>query len=193
MTPGPTIYYEYEGEEHTWITYAIYLPYKLVFDIKDGGNNKNNREMPEYRAKQLMKEKFITDQGEYNYIRLTNNEFVQLLTMFAELKESYSNDDEPKTISRIHEHTGPGAIGGMAPGVVPDAMMPSVFVTRYTDKDTMETGFALSNDITSEYMVTRDKESGKLKRKKSKELLYNTESKIYKYVGEDVSGILKTV
>ena len=193
LTPGPTIYYEYEGEEHTWITDAIYLPYKLVFDIKDGGNNKNNREMPEYRAKQLMKEKFITDQGEYNYIRLTNNEFVQLLTMFAELKESYSNDDEPKTISRIHEHTGPGAIGGMAPGVVPDTMMPSVFVTKYTNKDTMETGFALSNDITSEYMVTRDKESGKLKRKKSKELLYNTESKTYKYVGEDVSSILKTV
>ena len=192
LTHGPTIYYEFEGKEHTWITDAIYLPYKLVFDIKDGGDNKNNREMPEYRAKQIMKEKFITDQGEYNYIRLTNNEFVQLLTMFAELKESYSNEDEPKTISRIHEHTAPGAIGGMV-GTMPDTMMPNVFVTKYTNKDTLESGFALSNDITSEYMIARDKESGKLKKKKSKELLYNTECKTYKYIGDDISNILRTV
>ena len=135
---------------------------------------------------------FITHQCEYNYIRLTNNEFVQLLTMFAELKESYSNEDEPKTISRIHEHTAPGAIGGMV-GTMPDTMMPNVFVTKYTNKDTLESGFALSNDITSEYMIARDKESGKLKKKKSKELLYNTECKTYKYIGDDISNILRTV
>ena len=192
LTPGPTIYYEYEGKEHTWITDAIYLPYNLVFDIKDGGNNKNNREMPEYRAKQLMKEKFITDQGEYNYIRLTNNEFVQLLTIFAELREAYSNEDEPKTISRVHEHTGPAGIGGMAPGVTSD-QSPSIFITNFMNKDTFESGFALSNDITSEFMIIRDKETGKLKRKKSNEVLYNTESKTYKYIGDNISNILKEV
>ena len=192
LTPGPTIYYEYEGKEHTWITDAIYLPYNLVFDIKDGGNNKNNREMPEYRAKQLMKEKFITDQGEYNYIRLTNNEFVQLLTMFAELKESYSNEDEPKTISRVHEHMSVGVIGGM-PSIPSDNMTPSIFITNFMNKDTFESGFALSNDITSEFMITRDKKTGKLKRKKSSELLANTECKTYKYIGEDTANILKEV
>lgn len=192
LTPGPTIYYEYEGKEHTWITDAIYLPYNLVFDIKDGGNNKNNREMPEYRAKQLMKEKFITDQGEYNYIRLTNNEFVQLLTMFAELKESYSNEDEPKTISRVHEHMSVGSIGGM-PSIPSDNMTPSIFITNFMNKDTFESGFALSNDITSEFMITRDKKTGKLKRKKSSELLANTECKTYKYIGEDTANILKEV
>lgn len=174
------------------ITDAIYLPYNLVFDIKDGGNNKNNREMPEYRAKQLMKEKFITDQGEYNYIRLTNNEFVQLLTIFAELREAYSNEDEPKTIARVHEHTGPAGIGGMAPGVTSD-QSPSIFITNFMNKDTFESGFALSNDITSEFMIIRDKETGKLKRKKSNEVLYNTESKTYKYIGDDISNILKEV
>lgn len=192
LTPGPTIYYEYEGKEHTWITDAIYLPYNLVFDIKDGGSNKNNREMPEYRAKQLMKEKFITDQGEYNYIRLTNNEFVQLLTIFAELKESYSNEDEPKTIARVHEHTGPGAIGSMAPGITSD-MTPTLFITNFMNKNTFESGFAISNDITSEFMITRDKKTGKLKRKKSSELLANTECKTYKYLGENVSSILKEI
>ena len=51
LTPGPTIEYEYEGKKHKWITDAIYLPYNLVFDIKDGGDNKNTRDMPEYRNK----------------------------------------------------------------------------------------------------------------------------------------------
>lgn len=191
LTPGPTIYYEFEGKEHTWITDAIYLPYNLVFDIKDGGDNKNNREMPEYRAKQLMKEKFITDQGEYNYIRLTNNEFVQLLTIFAELKENYMSEDEPKTISRVHEHMAPAGPGGM-PAVGTD-LSPSVFVTNYMNKNTFETGFALSNDVTSEYMVARDKNTGKLKRVKSKDLLDECEYTTYKYKGDDIAQILREV
>jgi len=189
LTPGPTIYYEFDGKEHTWITDAIYLPYKLVFDIKDGGNNKNNRDMPEYRAKQIEKEKFITDQGEYNYIRLTNNEFVQLMTMFAELKESYLNEDEPKTISRIHEHTGPAGPGGMP--MLGTDMSPSIFITNYMNKNTNESGFAISNDVTSEFMIARDKQSGKLKRVESKKLLEDCECNVYKYIGEDVSKILK--
>lgn len=189
LTPGPTIYYEYDGEEHTWITDAIYLPYNLVFDIKDGGDNKNNREMPEYRAKQLEKEKFITDQGEYNYIRLTNNEFVQLLTIFAELKENYMDSTEPKTISRVHEHMGPAGPGGMP--VVGTDTNPSVFITNYMNKNTFESGFAISNDVTSEYMIARDKKSGKLKKVKSKDLLEDCKCETYKYIGNDISNILK--
>jgi endogenous inhibitor of DNA gyrase (YacG/DUF329 family) len=189
LTPGPTIYYEYEGEEHTWITDAIYLPYNLVFDIKDGGDNKNNREMPEYRAKQMMKEKFITDQGEYNYIRLTNNDFVQLLTIFAELKENYMDNIEPKTISRIHEHMGPAGPGGMP--VVGTDTNPNVFITNYMNKNTFESGFAISNDITSEYVIARDKKTGKLKKKKSKDLFEDCECETYKYIGDNISNILK--
>jgi hypothetical protein len=190
ITPGPTIYYEFEGKEHTWITDAIYVPYNLVFDIKDGGDNKNNREMPEYRAKQIAKEKVITDQGEYNYIRLTNNEFVQLLTIFAELKESYLNDTEPKTISRIHEHMGPAGPGGM-PAVPADTAAHSVFITNYMNKNTFDSGFALSNDVTSEYMLARDKETGRLKKVKTKDLLEDCEFETFKYLGDDVAVILK--
>ena len=61
------------------------------------------------------------------------------------------------------------------------------------NKNTFESGFALSNDITSEFMIIRDKETGKLKRKKSNEILHNTESKTYKYIGDNVSSILKEV
>ena len=42
-------------------------------------------------------------------------------------------------------------------------------------------------------MIIRDKETGKLKRKKSNEVLYNTESKTYKYIGGNISNILKQV
>lgn len=193
ITPGPTIYYEFEGKEHTWITDAIYLPYNLVFDIKDGGNNKNNREMPEYRSKQIEKEKFITDQGEYNYIRLTNNEFVQLLTIFSELKESYMNENEPKTISRIHEHTGPGAIGGIAPGIGTD-IQPNLFIINYMNKNTYDSEYALSNDVTSEYLIARDKKTGKLKKIHNKKLFdEDTMCTTYKYTGDDIAKILKEV
>lgn len=188
LTPGPTIYYEYDGKEHTWITDAIYLPYNLVFDIKDGGDNKNNRDMPEYRSKQLAKEQVITDQGIYSYIRLTNNDFVQLLTIFAELKEAYMNDTEPKTISRIHEHTAVGAIGGI-PSL--DSENHNVFITNYMNKNTFETGFAISNDIATDTVVVRDKKTGKLKKADSKELLEDCEFTIYKYIGNDSEDILR--
>lgn len=192
LTPGPTIEYEYNNQKHTWITDAIYLPFNLVFDIKDGGDNKNNREMPEYRAKQICKEKFITDQGEYNYIRLTNNEFVQLLTIFAELKSTYQ-DDNPKTISRIHEHMGGAAIGGLPPAGATDTN-PNVYITNYMTKGTFskDSGFTLSNDIISDYILDVDDE-GNIKKVKSKDkFTENTVCTVYKYLG-DPSSILREV
>lgn len=88
QSPGPTISYMYKGKEHFWITDFIYLPYKLVFDIKDGGSNPNNREMTEYREKQVAKEKAIAKLKTYNYCRLTDNNFGQLLHIMMEIKES---------------------------------------------------------------------------------------------------------
>lgn len=194
MTPGPTIEYEYNGQKHTWITDAIYLPYNLVFDIKDGGDNKNKREMPEYRAKQVNKEKFITDQGVYNYIRLTNNEFVQLLTIFAELKSMYIEDpDKVTTISRIHEHMGGAAIGGLPPAGATDTN-PNVFITNYMNKNTYnkKSGFVLSNDILSDYVLDVDDEGNIIKVKSKDKLDENTICNIYKYLG-DPSPILREV
>ena len=106
MMPGPTIEYEYRGEKHVWITDAMIIPYNLVIDVKDGGDFKNNREMVSYREKQIEKEKVITNKGEYNYLRLTNNEFDQLIGIIYELKMQMIDDPETtKTISRVHEST----------------------------------------------------------------------------------------
>lgn len=112
MCPGPTFEYEYQGEKHKWITDIYYVPANLVIEIKDGGSNPNTRQMQSYREKQIEKEKMITNLGVYNYIRLTDNQFVQLIDILAELKEQAMNG-EISPISRIHEAMGIAAIGGI--------------------------------------------------------------------------------
>lgn len=93
QAPGPTIEYKYNGETHKWITDFYYAPYNLVLDIKDGGKNPNNRDMKSYREKQVQKEKAIKAQGNYNYLRLTDNQFDQLIETMLELKQSLIDMD----------------------------------------------------------------------------------------------------
>lgn len=95
QAPGPTIEYYFEGKKHFWITDFYYTPYNLVFDIKDGGSNPNKRQMDEYRAKQRNKEAAIIEQGEYNYLRLTDNKFDQLIEIMMDLKDSMAVLDGP--------------------------------------------------------------------------------------------------
>lgn len=105
MMPGPTIEYMYKGGKHFYIADQLYIPYNLIIEIKDGGDNKNGKETPGMiasRQKTIEKEKVITDKGEYNYLRLTNNDFVQLIEIFMELKENYMNGNDSKVV-RVHE------------------------------------------------------------------------------------------
>lgn len=107
MMPGPTIEYMYNGKKHFYIADQLYIPYNLIIEIKDGGDNKNGKETPGMiasRQKTIEKEKVITDKGEYNYLRLTNNDFVQLIEIFMELKENYMSGNDSKVV-RIHEGT----------------------------------------------------------------------------------------
>lgn len=103
ITPGPVLEYEYDGKPHKWITDILYVPGNLIIEIKDGGSNPNNRSMQSYRDKQIAKEVMITDKGEYNYIRLTNNDFSQLLDIFADMKIEALNEKNPKTKVHINE------------------------------------------------------------------------------------------
>lgn len=86
LAPGPTLEYILDGKKHYYITDFYYQPYDLIIEVKDGGDNPNKRNMPEYRKKQMAKEKFIIDNTDYNYIRLTNNDMSQLLAVMADLK-----------------------------------------------------------------------------------------------------------
>ena len=187
VTPGPTFKYEYNGQEHVWITDALYTPYNLVFDIKDGGSNKNTRDMPEYRGKQIAKEKMITDQGEYSYIRLTDNQFVQLLEIFAELKKISIEEENPHTISRIHENPVAGAL---APVGATD-VNPHPYLLNYSTFAGGDENYALCNDIASDNCITVEK--NKLKKKKTTELLNDKETTIYKYKGKNGEKIFREV
>ena len=93
MSPGPTIYYEWNGEKHPWILDWMYIPAMLCADVKDGGSNPNNRPMEDYRAKQIAKEEAIAKEGKYNYIRLTDNNFAQLLEALANIRQGTINHD----------------------------------------------------------------------------------------------------
>ena len=106
IAPGPVIDYKFNGKTHQWITDFYYEPYNLVFDIKDGGSNPNTREMNEYRAKQIAKEKAIKDMKQYNYIRLTDNQFDQMIELMLELKENLIDtpvNTTRKVIIRVNE------------------------------------------------------------------------------------------
>lgn len=107
IMPGPVIdYTDQYGNSRQWITDIYYVPYNLIIEVKDGGDNPNNRQMDEYRAKQVSKETELIRLGEYNYLRLTDNKFVQLMEVLALLKDQEIN--EPNTtnkVIRINEST----------------------------------------------------------------------------------------
>lgn len=86
MAPGPILEYDHEGKTHLYITDFYYQPYNLIIEVKDGGDNPNKRNMPEYRQKQIEKEQYIIKFTNYNYLRLTNNDLEQLWSVFAMLK-----------------------------------------------------------------------------------------------------------
>lgn len=86
MCPGPVLEYSLDNTTHIYITDFYYQPYNLIIEVKDGGDNPNKRNMPDYRAKQIAKEKYIIKHTNYNYLRLTNNNLNQLLAVFANLK-----------------------------------------------------------------------------------------------------------
>lgn len=102
ITPGPILVYTFEGKEHKWITDCMIASLGLIIEVKDGEDNKNNRISFDCRQKQLAKEKAITSGGKFSYLRLTNNNFGQLLHCIAEIKENI-NEDNDKVIYHINE------------------------------------------------------------------------------------------
>lgn len=103
VSPGPILEYDFNGTKKHWITDFLLIPYNLIVEVKEGGEHWNtNAAMATTRAKTFAKEKMITNLGTYNYIRLTQNDFGQLLGILAELKMQV-NDGNKDPIYRIHE------------------------------------------------------------------------------------------
>lgn len=151
ITPGPIVEYEYGGKKHFWIT-DIYIPsYHLCIDVKDGKNNKNKRPMKEYREKQIAKEKAIIDQKQYNYLRLTDNDFGQLMSILAELKLQLLDNNTGSRIVRIHENMFPG-IGAMMPMETEEG---DTFIVNYM-KNNIFSGISLVDSPFMEQVIVQD-------------------------------------
>ena len=92
--PGPTIKYMYQDKEHLYISDFYYIPYNLIIEVKDGGDNPNtNPALRGYKTeRQQAKEAAVKATGKYNYIRLTNNDFGQLMSIMAVLKYNLQNE-----------------------------------------------------------------------------------------------------
>lgn len=150
MMPGPILEYEYKGKKRHYISDQLLIPWNLIIEVKDGGKNPNNRPMEEYREKQIAKETMITDLGTYNYLRLTDNQFGQLLGIMLELKQEMMDDSEEnrKVIIRIHETSlaGSAAANAMPTGntayIIPYGYMKKGAFNRIDDIE----GFAVTDD-----------------------------------------------
>ena len=106
MAPGPTIEYEMNGEKHFYITDFLYIPYNAIIEIKDGGSNLNHKDsegMRSSRQRTIEKEKIITNQGVYNYLRLTDNQFMQFLEFCMEIKRMLIEGRDDKII-KVNEN-----------------------------------------------------------------------------------------
>lgn len=184
MTPGPTFEYEYEGHNHMWITDIFYIPANLVIEVKDGGDNPNNREMVSYREKQIAKEKMITDLGKYNYLRLTNNNFVQLFETLAQIKERMISDEEYEVIININEE-----VGGLPPQ---HPRTDRVYVIPYGFNNVFSgdiEGVGFTNSKVAENILTIS--DGIIKSENMKEFLENRMYGVYAYKLSNITGYTK--
>ena len=64
------------------------------------------------RMKTIAKEKHIINHTDYNYIRLTNNDFSQLLAIFADLKMNVVENRQSRSI-HINEHMAQANVAPM--------------------------------------------------------------------------------
>lgn len=178
MSPGPIIDYAYKGESHIWITDFYFLPANLVIEVKDGGDNPNNREMISYREKQIDKEKAITALNKYNYLRLTNNNFTQLFNTLAEIKEKMLDGDDGVIIN-INEE-----VGGLPPQ---HPMTDRVYIIPYSFENVFSgdiEGLGFTNSLISENMLIVNKE-GSIEVKNIREFLKNRMVGFYEYTCND--------
>lgn len=155
VTPGPVIDYVYEGKPHMWITDIYYIPYNLVIEVKDGGDNPNNRMMKSYREKQIAKEEYIIKGKQYNYLRLTNNNFQQLFLTLAELKMQLVDNNTGDRIVRINEN-----MFATIQSFMPPANADNVYVVNYL-KNNVFSDIGVSKDIKMDELYVQD-ENGKI-------------------------------
>lgn len=154
MAPGPTLEYQFEGKTHMYITDFYYQPYNLVIEVKDGGSNPNKRSMPEYRAKQIEKEKFIIKNTNYNYLRLTDNNLSQLLSIFCTLKMQLVENSGERVV-KVNESVTLEAMNALLSGKVPGLKDSDAYIVNYIQHSSFNPGWEQSYGVTNSIKLDR--------------------------------------
>ena len=205
LCPGPILEYSFEGKTHIYITDFYYQPYNLIIEVKDGGDNPNKRNMPEYRAKQIAKEQFIIKHTNYNYLRLTNNDFSQLLAVFANLKmqmventgERVIHINENKFLTEMMNALNSGKVVGLKDS---DAYIVNYMQNNVFSDDTYNNAYkvGISNSVRLDNIFGPD-ENGKFNKIDESTIkiadfykipisVGEASSKLHSYIGSDVSN-----
>lgn len=154
LTPGPNIKYQYKGKQLLWITDLYYIPANLIIEVKDGGNNPNKRKMVDYRAKQIAKEQTLLVMNKYNYIRLTDNNFMELSKTLQDIKVNMESDKKNDLVHNVLE-----SCSAVATAIVPSNSI--IMVNKMINNKVYETGFTDDNNLKSIYFLGID---GKLRK-----------------------------
>lgn len=189
VTPGPVLQYKLDGVVHNYISDIYYVPYNLIIEVKDGGDHPNTRNMPEYRRKQLAKEEYIIKHTNYNYVRLTDNDFSQLLSVMMDLKMSLVDGSERRV---VHVNESTGALMGALP--MNTGSPNDVFIVDYMQNNVFsgeDHNFAISNSPMLHDMIYRSKD-GKLKRG-DKRILTDSTYDIYVMSCPNIKEISETI
>lgn len=157
MIPGPTLSYELDGIKHFYIPDIYYIPYNLIIEVKDGGNKPNtNPQWKDTRRKQLAKEKFIIEETEFNYLRLTNNDFSQLLSVFSDLKMNLKEYNSERVIHVNENTTTIGAI---------HTTNNNLLIANYLQNNVFSNNSKLAVFLNDKELLLRDDNSFALERK----------------------------
>lgn len=168
--PGPVFQYELDGQYHTYISDLYYEPYHLIIEVKDGGDHPNqNKSYAETRRKQMAKEEYIIKKTDYNYLRLTDNDFSQLLAIFADLKMNLMENNLEERVIHVNENMP-------AMGTAPMVGMNDVVIVNYMQNNVFSGGeeeYAIADNPKFDSVFARNGE-GYLK-KTDKKVFENTQ------------------
>lgn len=164
ITPGPTIEYEFNGDKKLWYT-DVWLPdFNLVIEVKDGEDNKNNHPgFAENRAKEKAKDEYMRRQKDYNYLKHTNKNMSQLITMLAAIRmenlgnHKNKNNWEPniiinESVSASLEDSLKFYIGRTNTGLVFYAFDPTLEIIHYANGPEIKTTSKLALGKSSVYL-----------------------------------------
>ena len=169
VTPGPVLEYNLDGKRHYYITDIYYVPYDLIIEVKDGGDSPNtNPAFSDTRRKVIAKEKFVIENTNYNYIRLTNNDFSQLLAVFADLKVAFNDSrisgKDPARVVHANEAALVECMIGTIQSAMPMANANDVVVVNYMQNNVFsnKSDIAVADNIKFDRIFKQDKYTGVL-------------------------------